>query len=78
MSEDDLLVLFSEVLGLPTHSLSEASSPENTQKWDSLASMMLVAAIEDKYDVTLSTKDIMVMRSIAVVREVLRRKGVAV
>jgi acyl carrier protein len=76
-SKDGLLAIFSEVLGVPCQDLSDETSPENTPKWDSLAAMMLVSALEDRYDVTLSTKEIMKMRSISIVREVLRAKGVA-
>jgi acyl carrier protein len=73
---DKLISLFAEELGVDPDALNEESSPENTPEWDSLAAMNLVAAVEDTFDTTLSTKEIMVMRSIGIVRRVLTEKGV--
>jgi len=73
---DKLISLFAEELGVDPDSLNEESSPENTPEWDSLAAMNLVAAVEDTFDTTLSTKEIMIMRSIGIVRQVLTDKGV--
>jgi len=39
--------------------------------------MNLVAALEDTFGVELTTTDIMRMRSVGIVRDVLRAKGVA-
>ena len=73
---DPLLEVFSEGLGLPTDQLSDETSPDNTNEWDSLAAMTMVTLLEDAFDVTLKTRDIMKMRSIGIAREVLTSKGV--
>jgi acyl carrier protein len=73
---DRLISMFAQTLEVDPSSLSEDSSPDNTPTWDSLASMSLVAAIEEAFGVELSTKDIVTMRSIKLARMVLRRKGV--
>jgi acyl carrier protein len=72
---DRLIDLFSETLNVPAEGLDEESSPDNTPEWDSLAAMNLVAMIEDTFSIELSTKDIMKMRTIGIVREVLMEKG---
>lgn len=77
MATDRLRDVFGEVLGLPPERLSDATSPETTSEWDSLAAMNLVAALEETFGVELSTMEIMRMRSVGIVREVLRAKGVA-
>ena len=77
MSADRLRDLFCEVLGLPQDRVSDATSPETTSEWDSLAAMNLVAALEETFGVELTTTEIMRMRSVGIVREVLRAKGVA-
>jgi acyl carrier protein len=74
---DPLLDVFAEGLGLDADSLSEDSSPETVEQWDSLAAMNLVTLLEDTFDISLSTRDIMKMRSIGLARSVLRAKGVA-
>jgi acyl carrier protein len=72
---DTLLQLFSEVLGIPAEKLNDNSSPDNTSQWDSLAAMHLVAAIESKYSIRLSTKEIMKMASIGLTRTILKAKN---
>lgn len=76
MTEDSIIAVFSEVLGVPAAELDDDTSPENRSEWDSRRAMELVAIIEDTFEVRLSTKDIMKMRTIGIVREVLRGKGV--
>ena len=78
MMSDVLIQLFAEVLHLDPSGLNEDSSPDNVKKWDSLAAMDLVAAIEEKFNVQLSTKEIMKMYTIGRARKTLQSKGVAV
>ena len=77
MAADRLKAVFAEVLGLPADRVSDATSPDTTSEWDSLAAMNLVAALEETFGIELSTTEIMRMRSVGIVREVLRAKGVA-
>lgn len=74
---DPLLEIFAEGLGLSVDVLEEESSPETVDEWDSLAAMNLVTLIEDTFTVSLSTREIMKMRTIGLARSVLKAKGVA-
>ena len=69
--------VFSEVLGVSPDSINDTTSPDNTPQWDSMAAMNLVVAIEDEFDVRLSTAEIISMRNVAIVKKVLTAKGVA-
>ena len=73
---DKLLNVFAEELGVDPSALSEESSPETVEQWDSLAAMRLVAAIEEEFGTRLSTGEIMKMRTIGIARAVLADKGV--
>lgn len=73
---DRLINLFSEVLNVPPEELTEESSPENVETWDSLAAMNLVMAMEEAFSVRLTTREIMKMASIGLARETLEGKGV--
>ncbi len=73
---DRLIQLFAEGLQVPPDALTDESGPDNTQSWDSLAAMDLVALIEETFDVELTTTEIMKMRTLGIVREVLREKGI--
>jgi len=75
---DVLIQLFAEVLQVGPAELDDNSSPENLKEWDSLAAMSLVSAIEEKFNVQLSTKDIMKMSTIGRARKTLQSKKVAV
>jgi acyl carrier protein len=69
-------MIFSEVLGVPYEEISDETSPENTSKWDSLNAMNLVVALEGAFNVRLSTKEIVSMRTVGMARKVLKAKGV--
>lgn len=69
---DILIELFAAVLGVVPSELNDDSSPDNLKQWDSLAAMALVAAIEEKFDVRLSTKQIMKMSTIGRARKALQ------
>jgi acyl carrier protein len=69
--------VFSEVLGVAPDTINDATSPDNTPQWDSMAAMNLVVAIEDEFDVRLSTAEIVSMRNVAIVKKVLTSKGVS-
>jgi len=69
--------VFSEVLGVAADTITDDTSPDNTPQWDSMAAMNLVVALEDEFDVRLSTAEIVSMRTVAIVKKVLASKGVA-
>jgi acyl carrier protein len=75
---DPLIELFAEVLQVDRAQLNEDTSPQNTSQWDSLAAMALVAAIEEKFNVRLSTKQIMKMSTIGRARQALQSMSVPV
>jgi acyl carrier protein len=74
-SRVDMLV--ADVLGIAADEVTDQTSPDNTSQWDSMAAMNLVVAIEDEFDVRLSTAEIVSLRSVATVKGVLTAKGVA-
>jgi acyl carrier protein len=65
-------------LRVPVSSISDATSPENQRRWDSLRHLDLMTAIEDAYGVRFSTAEIVRAKSVGEVRRMLREKGVAV
>jgi acyl carrier protein len=75
---DALVQVFAEVLEVDPADLNDDSSPDNLKQWDSLAAMKLVAAIEEKINVQLSTRDIMKMSTIGRARRTLQSKKIPV
>jgi acyl carrier protein len=76
--KDALIEVFSEVLQVDPAELNDDSSPDNVKRWDSLAAMALVAAIEERFVVRLSTKQIMKMSTIGRARKALQGMNVSV
>jgi acyl carrier protein len=72
---DNLIKIFADVLNIDSTLLNDDSSPESISSWDSLAAMSLVTAIEDAFNVELTTSEIMKMRTIGFARAVLKTKG---
>jgi len=72
---DRLTDTFATVLRVDPSSLSDSSAPENTSNWDSLRAIELVTAIEETFNVELTTTEILRMRSLGMARATLRRKG---
>lgn len=75
---DALTNVFAEEFSLAASELNDDSSPDTVDEWDSLAAMRLVAAIEETFNVRLTTVEMMKMRTIGVARSVLQAKGVSV
>jgi acyl carrier protein len=75
---DPLIQLFAEVLEIDPGELHDDSSPDTVQQWDSLAAMKLVSAIEEKFNITLSTKEIVKMSTIGRARKTLQSKNVEI
>lgn len=47
-----------QIFNVEVSSISEASSPQEIERWDSLRHMQLILAIEDEFGVTFSDDDI--------------------
>lgn len=73
---DRLNNVFAEVLGVPVEKITDDTSPENTPQWDSVQAMNLVVGIEEAFNVKLSTREIVSMRSVGLARKVIRAKGI--
>jgi len=69
--------LFAEVLRIPAHTINDGSSPDNTPRWDSASAIDLALAIEDEFNVKLTTKEITAMRTVGLVKRILSAKGIA-
>jgi|HubBroStandDraft_1064217.scaffolds.fasta_scaffold300259_2 acyl carrier protein len=50
--------------GAPEESLGPDSTPQNTHGWDSVANLGLMAAIEDEFQVTIATRDVLRLKSL--------------
>lgn len=61
--------------GVSEELLSAESTPQNTEGWDSLANLNLMASIEEEFGVTIGTDDVMRMRSLREIQAYLEANG---
>jgi acyl carrier protein len=72
-----LRALVAEILRIPAATINERLDMEATSTWDSLSHMELIAAIEDEFQVELTSDEIITMTSVATIATVLRAKSVS-
>ena len=70
---DDLFNLVAGILGVSSEELSLESGPENLSKWDSLAQITIVSAIEQQYTIKLNMPEILSIRSISDLQELIEK-----
>jgi len=64
----------SDVFSVPKESITENSSPETVETWDSIQHLNLVLALEEKFGLQLSPEEMEQMRSIGQIRATLESK----
>lgn len=68
---------FSEGLSLPADTDFSTLAYRSVREWDSVAHMLLIAQIEETFDVMLDTQDVIGMTSFVQAQETLTRYGVS-
>jgi acyl carrier protein len=69
---------FRSALGLDEEVEIEDLVYRGIEEWDSVAHMVLVAELEDRFDVMLSTDDVLDMSSFSKALEILSRHGIII
>jgi acyl carrier protein len=64
-----VLNVVSEVLGVPVDDLTDDSSPESIESWDSLKHMNLVLALEEEFGIRFSDEQIVAMLSVRSIKD---------
>ena len=70
--------VISSVLGVSPQSLSDESSIENVEAWDSLRQLSILLALESAYGITITADQALDMNSISAIRAMLAKHGVDV
>jgi len=78
VSADSVQEVFIEILGLEEPIDWANVKYQETERWDSLGHMAIVAELEDRFDVMLETDDILNMSSYERALEILAKHGTSV
>ena len=65
---------FMEVLQLDASALTDELVYESVETWDSVGHMMLMAALEEAFDIMMETEDILVFESYPKGKEILSKQ----
>lgn len=70
--------LIAAILHIPLDGVVDQLAMSEVETWDSLQHMNLIASLEQEFGVEFTFEEIVSMQSVAVIKTVLRGKGVAV
>lgn len=70
--------LISELFLIDFDKINDSLSINNTESWDSLKHMELIIAIEENYNIKLTTDEIVSMINIKKIKNILKKRGVNV
>lgn len=74
--KERVFLAVSKVFGVPLEQITERSSPETIESWDSLKHMDLVLALEEDFGVSFTDEEIMSMGSVELVLNALNQRAV--
>ena len=74
---NQLCSFIAEILGVEHSEVGSDTGPGLISKWDSFAHIQLVAAIEETYEVQMSTEEIINLLSVRDIVTLLKEKGVS-
>lgn len=70
---DKVAVAFSNVLGIPIEQVTDDLRYGSTPKWDSIAHMAVVAALEEQFSIMIDMDDVIDMSTVGKAREIVRK-----
>lgn len=66
----------SNVLEIKEDTISDETSPDKVETWDSLKGLMLVTELEETFNIKLSMDEVSSIKCVKDIKETLKRHGV--
>ena len=66
--------IFAKIIGVKETSIKSSTSPKNTKKWDSLAHMNLIMALEKQFKIKFTDDEITEMLTYELIKEIIKNK----
>jgi len=67
--------IISRIMGAPLERITESSSPDSIEQWDSLKHIQLILAIEEAFGVQLTDQEVVSVRDVRSIIALLRQKA---
>ncbi len=74
--EKELKELMADIFNVPEEEILKESSPNTLAGWDSLKHLVLVNAIEESFNVSLTTDEVTSIMNVKNIIDILNYKGV--
>jgi acyl carrier protein len=68
--------ILSKVLGIDENQITDATSPETVETWDSFNALMLVSELEKEFKVRFTMDEVAAVKNVKDIREAVKRHGV--
>ncbi len=76
MNYEKLRKSFSEALNLEIEAVTNDLAYQSIVEWDSISHMILISQIEEDFDISLETDDVIEMSSVEKAQEILAKHGI--
>lgn len=73
---NDIRAVLAQVFGVPSEKIDRQSSPDTIPAWDSLGHFQLIAALEGRFTLKFTLREIQTMDSVARIEAVLAARGI--
>ena len=71
-----LNLLLSKVLGIDENSITDSTSPDNVESWDSFNGLMLVSELEKEFNVKFTMEEVTSVKNVKDIKNSLKKHGV--
>jgi acyl carrier protein len=76
--EQKLKQIMSNIFGIEEDEITDDSSIDNIEKWDSLKHINLIIAIEEQFGISIDEDEMVEMTSFTEIKRILRDNGVGI
>lgn len=71
-----LKAILSKVFGIEENKITDDTSPNNVETWDSFNGLMLVSELEREFNVKFTMEEVTSVKCVKDIKEVLKKHGV--
>jgi acyl carrier protein len=73
---EKLKKILSNVLGIPESEITDETSPDNVETWDSFNGLMLVSELENEFNVKFTMDEVTSVKCVKDIKEALKKHGI--
>lgn len=78
MSIKNLKSILSKVFGINEDMITDDTSPDNVETWDSFNGLMLVSELENSFNLKFTMEEVTSVKCVKDIKETLKRHGIKI